>query len=74
MKTFDELRQIAGNRTIDISIDELKESLTTKIKVIKRTDKEEPKIEVISRSDKNNKIKIIKRNDTAIKNLNGEEK
>lgn len=74
MKTFDELRQIAGHRTIDISTDELKEYLKPKIKVIKRTDNEEPKIKVINRSDKNNRIKVIKRNDTAIKNLNGEEK
>lgn len=61
MKTFDELQQIAGHRTIDISIDELKEHLT-------------PKIKVIDRSDKDNKgIRIIKRNDTRM-NLNGEEK
>ena len=63
MKTYEELQQIAGRRTMNISTDELKERLTPKIKVIKRSDK----IKVISRTD--NKIKVIKRND-----LNGEEK
>ena len=63
MKTYEELQQIAGRRTMNISTDELKERLTPKIKVINRSDK----IKVISRTD--NKIKVIKRND-----LNGEEK
>lgn len=63
MKTYEELQQIAGRRTMNISTDELTERLTPKIKVINRSDK----IKVISRTD--NKIKVIKRND-----LNGEEK
>ena len=61
MKTFDELQQVAGHRTMNNSIDELKEHLT-------------PKIKIINKSDKNNKgFRIIKRNDTRT-NLNGEEK
>ena len=63
MKSYEELQQIAGRRTMNISTDELKDRLTPKIKVINRSDK----IKVISRTD--NKIKVIKRND-----LNGEEK
>ena len=63
MKTYEELQEIAGRRTMDTSIDELKERLTPKIKVINRSDR----IKVISRTD--NKIKVIKRND-----LNREEK
>lgn len=63
MKTYEELQQIAGRRTMNISTDELKDRLTPKINVINRSDK----IKVISRTD--NKIKVIKRND-----LNGEEK
>lgn len=63
MKTYEELQQIAGRRTMNISTDELKDRLTPKINVITRSDK----IKVISRTD--NKIKVIKRND-----LNGEEK
>ena len=63
MKTYEELQQTAGRRTMNISTDELKDRLTPKINVINRSDK----IKVISRTD--NKIKVIKRND-----LNGEEK
>ena len=74
MKTFDELQQVAGHRTMNNSIDELKEHLTPKIKVTKRTDNQTPKIKIINKSDKNNKgFRIIKRNDTRT-NLNGEEK
>lgn len=74
MKTFDELQQIAGHRTMNISIDELKEHLTPKIKVIKRTDNQTQKINVIHRSDrKDNEIKVIKRNDSRM-NLNEEVK
>ena len=74
MKTFDELQQVAGHRTMNNSIDELKEHLTPKIKVTKRTDNQTPKIKVIDRSDKNIiGIRIIKRNDTRNK-LNGVEK
>ena len=64
MKTFDELQQIAGNRTMDTPIEELRESLKPKFQVTSRTDRQTPKIKIINRTDgQTPKIKIINRTD-----------
>ena len=66
LKTFDELKQLCGNRSINESLDDLKKALCGKIRIISRTDQQpENKIKIISRTDQQpeNKIKIISRND-----------
>lgn len=71
LKTFDELKQLCGNRSINESLDDLKKALCGKIRIISRTDQQpENKIKIISRNDKNritntrdSKINIIDRSD-----------
>jgi hypothetical protein len=64
MKSFSELQQACGNRTMYQSENELIEELTPKIKVIHRTDVAESGFRVINRSDNNSKqIKVIHRTD-----------
>ena len=71
LKTFDELKQLCGNRSINESLDDLKKALCGKIRIISRTDQQpENKIKIISRNDENriantrdSKINIIDRSD-----------
>lgn len=69
LKTFAELKQICGNRSINESLEELRNELCGKIRIISRTDKKfKDSIKVINRNDgkeitTSNRIKIINRTD-----------
>lgn len=71
LKTFDELKQVCGNRSINESLEDLKKELCGKIKIISRTDQQlENKIKIIGKNDENrtahstdSKINIIHRSD-----------
>ena len=63
MKSFAELQQACGNRTMNQNENELIEELTP-FKVINRTDVEETGFKVVNRSDSENKeIRVINRTD-----------
>lgn len=71
LKTFDELKQVCGNRSINESLEDLEKVLCGKIRIISRTDQQpENKIRIISENDENrtantrdSRINIIHRSD-----------
>ena len=72
MKTFEEIQQICGRRTINEDMSEISEKLKPKIKIIKRSDNGDTGFKVLNRTDvEQSRIKVIDRTDETTKRNTG---